>query len=171
VSVALRNRTGAVRKLEDIREKLDQLSAGNDTGIQQKVDHLQEEAEKIFSPYANGQGQEGRQERLDPELIERTRRMLIKELGMPYISIVMGRYAGNAAAASALISDVLGDLGLDLIKVVVGQTRPEKNYHDVQASMPATDKCPSGTIGNVVKMGYVNERTQEISPAQVFVAQ
>jgi len=168
---ALRNRTGAVRKLEDIREKLDQLSAGNDTGIQQKVDHLQEEAEKIFSPYANGQGQEGRQERLDPELAERSRRILIKELGMPYISIVMGRYAGNATAASALISDVLGDLGLELIKIVVGQTRPEERLHDVQAETPATDKCPAGTIANVIKMGYVNQDTEEISRAQVFVAQ
>jgi len=164
---ALRNRTGAVKRLQEIRDMLEQLSGGNDTGIQQKVDRLQAEAEKIFSPYANGQSQE----RLDPDLAERTRRMLIKELGMPYVSIVMGRYAGNAVAASALISDVLHDLGLDLIQIVVGQTRPEKDYHEVQANMPATDKCASGTIANVVKMGYVNQRTREISPAQVFVAQ
>jgi len=164
---ALCNRTRAVETLQDIRDKLGLLSGGNNTGIQQTVDRLRQEAERIFCSCADGQSQE----RLDPELAERTRRMLIKELGMPYISIVMGRYAGDAAAASALISDVLGDLGLDLIKIVVGQTHLEKKFHDVRGEIPATDKCPSGTIANVVKMGYVDQRTQAIVRAVVAVAQ
>jgi len=153
-------------KLQEIREKLDRLLTRTLPDAEQRSSRLLREAQEILTGYTDTKSSKS----FNSELIKRTRRALLKEIGMPYISIVMGRFRGNGDKAYTQLAETLQQLGLNLIDITIGQTRPDERLHDVQSAMPP-DKYPSGTIANVVKMGYIERATGEISKAQVIVSQ
>lgn len=165
-SASLRAYIETMDKLQEIREKLDRLLTRTLPDAEQRSSRLLREAQEILTGYTDTKISKS----FNSELIERTRRALLKEIGMPYISIVMGRFRGNGDKAYTQLAETLQQLGLDLIDITIGQTRPDERLHDVQSAMPP-DKYPSGTIANVVKMGYIERATGEISKAQVIVSQ
>ncbi len=165
-SASLRAYIETTDNLQEIREKLDRLLTRTLPDADQRSSRLLGKAQEILTAYTNTKGSGS----FDSKLIEQTRRTLLKEIGMPYISIVMGRFQGNGDKAYSQLAETLQQLGLDLIDITIGQTRPDERLHDVQSAMPM-DKYPSGTIANVVKMGYIERATGEISKAQVIVSQ
>ena len=155
-----------VNRLHEIRDELNRLQSQPSADAEQRAAKLTTEADKAVKACVDQQSATS----VDSGIVEQARRALMKEAAMPYVSIVMGRYQGDGDGAYQQIKDVLQNLGLELIDIVVGQTRPDSRLHDVQSSM-SSDKYPPGTIANVVRMGYTNRATGEVSKAQVIVAQ
>jgi molecular chaperone GrpE (heat shock protein) len=153
----------AIGRLQEVRDKLERLLLSTVSDL--TPDSLLREAETVFESYVNAHNHE----RLSPGLVEQTRQALVNEIGMPYISLVMGRLQGDSVAASQQIARIMQELGYDLIEIVVGKTRPDARYHEVGSAAP-TDRHPAGTITSVVRMGYIERTTGEISRAQVIVA-
>jgi len=156
----------AVNKVHEIRDELNKLLSQPTADAEQRATKLAQEADQVVRTCVEAQSAAS----VDNALIDQAKRTLMKEAAMPYVSIVMGRYQGDGEGAYKQIKDVLQNLGLDLIDIAVGQTRPDSRLHDVQSSM-SSDKYPSGTIANVVRMGYTNRSTGEVTKAQVIVAQ